>query len=107
MWGTWFFFLLSLYISGPSVVDMTERPIGVTHYHPASHYSHVYVRNPGSQPGPEKRKYTRQRRWPRLSFSPVTRQAFHRTTLAYAIVNLELIVLGRSCAKPLADSPTH
>jgi len=28
----------------------------------------------------------------------VTRQAFHRTALTYAIVNLKLIVPGRTCA---------
>ncbi len=30
----------------------------------------------------------------------VTRQAFHRTALAYAIVNLKPIVPGRTCAVP-------
>ena len=33
----------------------------------------------------------------------VTRQAFHRTALAYAIVNLKPIVPGRMSAAPLAD----
>jgi len=33
----------------------------------------------------------------------VTRQAFHRTALAYAIVNLRPIAPGRTCAAPLAE----
>lgn len=32
----------------------------------------------------------------------VTRQAFHRTALAYAIVNLKPIVPGRTCARRLS-----
>lgn len=34
----------------------------------------------------------------------VTRQVFHRTALAYAIVNLKPIVPGRTCAAPAVES---
>jgi bis(5'-adenosyl)-triphosphatase len=35
----------------------------------------------------------------------VTRQVFHRTALAYAIVNLKPIVPGRTSARPPAPRP--
>jgi bis(5'-adenosyl)-triphosphatase len=48
---------------------------------------------------------TTRRRWLPRSFSltfevEVTRQAFHRTALTYAIVNLKPIVPGRNCTAP-------
>jgi bis(5'-adenosyl)-triphosphatase len=38
----------------------------------------------------------------------VTRQAFHRTALTYAIVNLKPIIPGRTCTRALSpESPPH
>ena len=55
--------------------------------------------------GSDQLRYTNLTMTTPLIFSTfeVTRQAFHRTALAYAIVNLKPIVPGRTSAAPISQ----
>ena len=127
-WGTCFFFFAIPFISPDRRphqwgVETTERPIRIRHYRcvitllaiflhrkiipsPSDDSSHVYVFITSAR---QAQKHSTTEMATPLFFSTfeVTRQAFHRTALAYAIVNLKPIVPGRTCAAPLADSPLH